>query len=205
VPGIKVHRRAGLKPTRRHGIAVTSPTDTLVSIAPGLSGEQLERAVNEAVNRGHTDPERLRRELDDRRGAGVAALKKRLDRDTFTLTDSELEQRFLPIARRAGLPKPQTQALVNGYRVDFYWPDLRIVVEADSLRFHRTPSRQRRDSERDHAHSIAGLIPLRFSHGQITFEAGYVEGVLRDVLARRQPRPAQRYAEPLSAGAASAP
>jgi very-short-patch-repair endonuclease len=72
-----------------------------------------------------------------------------LERDAFTLTDSELEQLFLPIARAAGLPEPLTQARVNGYRVDFYWPDLKLVVEADSRRFHRTPAQQRRDTERD--------------------------------------------------------
>jgi hypothetical protein len=35
---------------------------------------------------------------------------------TFTLTDSELEPYFLPIARGAGLPEPLTQQEVNGYR-----------------------------------------------------------------------------------------
>jgi hypothetical protein len=37
---------------------------------------------------------------------GAAFVKKVLDRRTFTLTDSQTEQRFLPIARRAGLPLP---------------------------------------------------------------------------------------------------
>jgi hypothetical protein len=36
----------------------------------------------------------------------VRALREVLDRATFVLTDSELERRFLPIARRAGLPRP---------------------------------------------------------------------------------------------------
>jgi len=35
-----------------------------------------------------------------------------------SLTDSELERRFLPIARRAGLPKPTTGARVNGYKAE---------------------------------------------------------------------------------------
>jgi very-short-patch-repair endonuclease len=89
-----------------------------------------------------------------------------------------------PIARAAGLPEPLTQAYVNGYRVDFYWPDLRLVVEADSLRFHRTPAQQRRDTERDQAHAMAGLIPLRFTHSQIAYEPRYVRKVLEAVRAR---------------------
>jgi very-short-patch-repair endonuclease len=107
-----------------------------------------------------------------------------LERDAFTLTDSELEQLLLPIARAAGLPEPLTQVYVNGYRVDFYWPELRIVVEADSLRFHRTPAQQRRDAERDQAHHMAGLIPLRFTHAQIAYEPRYVRRVLETVVAR---------------------
>jgi very-short-patch-repair endonuclease len=138
--------------------------------------------VNEAVNRDLV-------ELDALRAAVTGPLAHLLDRDTFALTDSELEQLFLRIARKAGLPKPQTQAHVNGYRVDFYWPELDLVVEADSLRFHRTPAQQRTDRERDHAHSIAGLIPLRFSHWQIAHEPRYVIGVLTAVAAaRRTPR-----------------
>jgi hypothetical protein len=51
-------------------------------------------------------------------------LRKLLDRRTFTLTDSELERRFLPMVRAVGLPKPQSRVYVNGFRVDFYWPQL---------------------------------------------------------------------------------
>jgi very-short-patch-repair endonuclease len=46
---------------------------------------------------------------------------------------------MLPIVRRVGLPDPLTQVWLDGFRVDFYWPDLGVVVETDSLRYHRTP------------------------------------------------------------------
>jgi very-short-patch-repair endonuclease len=146
-----------------------------------LNGTQLERAVNEAVNRDLVDLDELRAAVIGR--AGGRPLGTMLDRDTFALTDSELEQYFLPIARAAGLPRPQTQAHVNGFRVDFYWPELGLVVEADSLRFHRTPAQQRRDRERDQAHAIAGLTPLRFTHWQIAREPRHVKGVLTAVVA----------------------
>ncbi len=44
----------------------------------------------------------------------------------------------------------------------------------DSLTFHRTPAQQTRDRQRDHAHAIAELLPLRFTHSQITYEPAYV-------------------------------
>ena len=55
---------------------------------------------------------------------GVRRLERLIDHHTFTFTDSELEDAFLPIARRAGLPRPLSQAYVNGRRVDFYFVEL---------------------------------------------------------------------------------
>jgi very-short-patch-repair endonuclease len=169
-----------MKTTRHNGVPVTKAVQTLIDLSPRLDGTQLERAVNEAVNRDLTDPDRLREQVADTPGP----LRTMLERDTFTLTESELEQLLLPIARAAGLPPPLTQARVSGYRVDFYWPDLRLVVEADSLRFHRTPAQQRRDTERDQAHAMAGLIPLRCTHAQIAYEPRHVRRVLEAVRAR---------------------
>jgi predicted transcriptional regulator of viral defense system len=124
-PGIKVHRRSGLTPARRAGIPLTGVVDTLVDLATLLTLPELERAVNEAANRDLVHPERLREALTAMpRRAGVRTLATLLDRDTYTVTDSILEQRFLRIARRAGLPKPQTQRRLGGGRVDFVWPEL---------------------------------------------------------------------------------
>ena len=133
------------------------------------------------------DPEGLRAALD-RFGRETRRRHPQadLDRRTFTLTDSELERRFLPLARQAGLPRPQTGRCVNGYRVDFYWPDLGLVVETDGLRYHRTPAQQARDRRRDQAHAAAGLTALRFTHAQVTGEPEHV------VAARWPPWPAAR-------------
>ena len=91
---------------------------------------------------------------------------------------------FLPIATRAGLPKPDTKRRVNGFRVDFFWPQLGLVVETDGLRYHRTPAQQAKDRLRDQRHAAAGLTPLRFTHAQVAFEDRHVEGVLLQVAAR---------------------
>jgi hypothetical protein len=145
-PGIVIWRRAptAVEVTRHRGIPVTTPICTLIDIATCLSRDQLEAAVNEADKRGLTNPEKLRAALDEViRRPGVRPLRELLDRRTFTITDSELERRFLPLAREAGLPTPETGCRVNGFRVDFYWPDLGLVVETDGLRYHRTPPSRR--------------------------------------------------------------
>jgi very-short-patch-repair endonuclease len=188
VPGVLVHRRANLRPdaiTRRHGIPVTQPICTLVDLAARLTARELEVAVNEADKLGLVDPERLRAALGGLAGRhGVAALRKLLDRPTFTLTDSELERRFLPIARRAGLAQPRTGCRVNGFKVDFYWPELGLVVETDGLRYHRTPAQQTRDRQRDQAHAASGLTALRFTHSQVAYEPDNVEATLVAVAGR---------------------
>jgi hypothetical protein len=181
-PGIRVHRRRDHEaPGRRQsdGIPVTHPVATLVDLATALPDGQLEAAVNEADHLKLVDPVRLRNALDTLpRWPGVKRLRELLDGPTITLTTTELERLFLPLAAAAGLPAPQTQARLRGYRVDFYWPELGIVVEADSLRYHRTAFKQASDKRRDNAHAAAGLTPLRFSHGQICHEPAYVRATL---------------------------
>jgi very-short-patch-repair endonuclease len=187
-PGIVVHRRRTLRRediTRRNSIPLTTPTCTLVDIAVTLTPDRLEAAINEADKRDRIDPEALRSALDALRARrGVKRLQAILDRNTFVTTDTKLERRFLPIARRAGLPRPQTQRHVNGFRVDFYWPELGLVVETDGLRYHRTAVQQSRDRLRDQAHMAAGLTCLRFTHAQVRFQPGRVEATLSAVAGR---------------------
>lgn len=184
-PGLDIHRSRSLtsqNTTRRLQIPVTTLVRTLIDIAPHWSTGRLEAAINEADKLGLTDPERLRSAItSSSTQPGAGALRRILDRRTFVLTDSDLERLFLPLARDAGLPLPQTGCRVNGYKVDFYWPDLGLVVETDGLRYHRTPTQQARDRQRDQAHAAAGLTTLRFTHAQVRFEPEYVRKTLAAV------------------------
>jgi very-short-patch-repair endonuclease len=187
-PGIEVHRRSRLADTdvtHRLGIPVTSPALTLLDLATRLDRGRLERAIGEADKRDLVDPESLRAALEgfgSLPGGGI--LRETLDRATFVLTDTELERRLLPIVRKVGLPPPRSQQRVNGFRVDFYWPELGLVVETDGLRYHRTPAQQALDRERDQTHSATGLTPLRFTHAQVRYEPDRVRRVLEAVAGR---------------------
>ena len=190
--GVRVHRRPSLEPadiTTHRGIPVTSPVRTLLDLASGRSSQaELERAINAADKRDIIDPESLRAALDGRTGQpGAPALRRVLDRRTFRLTDSELERRFLRLVARARLPPPLTGTRLNGYKVDFLWPALGLVVETDGLRYHRTPAQQARDRVRDQVHSAAGLTPLRFTHAQVRYEPERVEATLAAVVRRLSP------------------
>jgi very-short-patch-repair endonuclease len=184
-PGIHVHRRRAFEVTRHRGIPVTTPTCTLVDLAAGGDREETEAAVNQADALDLIDPETLRSELgamSHRRG--IPALKTTLDRRTFRRTDSWLERRFLALVRRTELSLPQTQRHPDSVRVDFLWPELGLIVEADSLRYHRTPAQQATDRRRDQRHAAAGLTTLRFTHAQIRYEPGHVEATLNSVASR---------------------
>lgn len=190
-PGVLTHRRAlgDIEVTVHDGIPVTTPACTLVDLASRLDPSRLERAVNEADRLDLIDPESLREVIESYRGRrGVARVRELLDRRTFRMTDSELERRFLPLVDAVGLPRPVTRRQVNGFRVDFYWPDLGLVVETDGLRYHRTPAQQARDRLRDQAHTAAGTTSLRFTHEQVRFEAAHVSDTLKAVARRLEER-----------------
>jgi Protein of unknown function (DUF559) len=187
-PGIRVHRRRALA---HHaigtcdGIPVTSPAQTMIDLAARHDRLTVERMVDEADRLNLITPPKLRAALAHHRGEpGVARLRTWLDRRTFRLTRSRLERFFLPLAADVGLPVPETKAWVNGFEVDFLWSDLRLVVETDGLRHHRTPAEQARDHLRDQAHAAAGFTPLRFTHEQVRHEPEHVRAVLGDVARR---------------------
>ncbi len=180
--GIKVHRRKSIDIRIHKGVPATSPICTVIDLSARLGEFHLERAVNEAVNRDLIDLDELHAAA---RGRSSAILRL-LDRDRFVVTDTMLEQKLLRILRTARLPLPHTQRRLPGGRVDFYWPELKLIVEADSLRFHRTPSQQRNDVVRDQLHlADAEIQTLRFTHWQICHEPEYVARILTAVIRRR--------------------
>lgn len=191
-PGIQFHGRPSL-PTQnivqRDDIPVTSPIQTLLDLATEIDAVPLERAVNDADKRSLVDPDALREGLDHFSGQpGVRPLRHLLDKLFFQLSDSDLEIYFRRIVRATKLPTPLSKQRVNDFEVDFFWPELGLVVETDGLRYHRTPSAQTRDARRDRAHVMAGMTPLRFTHYEVRYTPALVRNSLGktiDLLQRR--------------------
>ena len=105
-PGIRVHRRRDHDaPGRRFvdRIPVTHPIATLVDLATCVPSWQLEAAINEADHRNLVDPEHLLASIDLLpRRVGVGRLRALLEAPTVALTSTQLERRFLPLAREIG-------------------------------------------------------------------------------------------------------
>lgn len=187
-PGIAVRQRRDIESIQRcvvDGIPVTDVVTTLVDLATCVGDPLLLRAINQADRLDLIDAHRLRCAIESLpRRAGLARLRSLLDEQGGGFADTLLELRFLRIVRATGLPAPQLQAHVNGFRVDFHWPDLGLVVETDGPRDHRTPAQQLRDRERDQTHTAAGLTVLRFTEAQVRNEADRVRATLAAVTAR---------------------
>jgi very-short-patch-repair endonuclease len=183
--GVLAHARPKLPEqsiVRRFGIPVTHPVQTLIDLATELRPMRLERAVNQADVHDLVDPETLRDSLDVYPGVpGVKPLRTMLDRHTFRLSDSDLEILFRPLARAAAFPSPLSKHWVLGYEVDFWFPDLGLIVETDGLRYHRTPAQQARMVKRDQKHTSHGYRVLRFTHWQIAYAPTEVTDVLRQI------------------------
>lgn len=168
-PGVRVHRPRSLSPdevTTCHRIPVTTPARTVLDLAAMLPRPDLERLLDQVEIEALTDYPALRAIAAANPGHnGAAKLRHALDHhDAGTaLTKSDLERLFLKICGDHGLPTPLVNQYVDQDQVDFLFPAQRLIVEADSWKYHRTRDRFERDRRRDAAHTLAGYRTLRFT------------------------------------------
>jgi hypothetical protein len=187
-PGIDVHRSATLQPadvTEVDGIPCTSVARTLLDLAEVVNERGVEQAVDQA--------EVLRlfdlRGVDDvlsravgRRGARVL---RRVLAEYYgpTLTDGQLEERFLAICREAALPTPEVNVWITlddgiTYKADFLWRAERFIVETDGWGSHGTRRAFESDRRRDRRLRLAGWDVVRFTWRDVEREPDETTAVL---------------------------
>jgi len=128
--GLRLHRRAALPPaaiTRRHGIPVTKPAQTIVDLRGAVPPRELRRAIRQANVLGLP--------------IGSEASRDR--------TRSDLERDFLRLCKRHRLPTPEVNVRSGPHLVDFFWRERRLVVETDGFRYHRGRQAFEDDRSRD--------------------------------------------------------
>jgi very-short-patch-repair endonuclease len=190
--GIRMHRAAKLtrdEVTERHAIRVTTPARTLLDLAAQLPRRALERALDEAVTRELFDLTALDavvRAHPSERGAGALRSALQTHRPGTTATKSNLEELMLAICDAHHLERPVVNTWVEGLEVDFHWPAQRLIVEADSYRYHRTRMAFDRDRERDAILVGAGYRTLRFSDRQLADRPSDVVAALARALGLAQ-------------------
>ena len=81
------------------------------------------------------------------------------------------------------MPRPNVNTRIEGSEVDFAWRDVRLVVEVDGYRYHRSPRAFEDDRARDVTLTVAGWTVLRFTWAQVTGRPPWVAGAIRRRLA----------------------
>jgi very-short-patch-repair endonuclease len=176
-PGLRLHRSRNLHPddaTEIDAIPVTSIGRTLLEFAVRTSPGWLQVALEEAQRRDLLDGRKLDALLArNPHHPGAKKLRAaigRLDTDA-PMTRSELERVFRALVVDYNLPNPQTNVLVHGELVDFYWPQPRLVVEVDGYEFHKDRKRFEDDRRKDAKLQANGERVLRFTDRQLKYEA----------------------------------
>jgi hypothetical protein len=141
----------------KHGIPVTSPARTLRDLARVATPAEVRRATRAA--------EKLGLPLDADHIPGK--------------TESDLEDHFLALCRKYGIPAPECQAQIGRHRVDFHWPDHDLVIETDGYLYHRGRRAMRDDNDRDIELELLGLRVVRVDDSRIDEDPA---GLARDVL-----------------------
>jgi very-short-patch-repair endonuclease len=186
---IVVHRSRIPDPDRtvQDRIPVTSVARTLLDLAAILDRAALERAYARAERLQILDTRALAGLIERANGRrGLRALAALISSDTSAATRaaSDLEHALLDLVREHGLPTPEVNAFVAGYEVDAYWPQARLVVEADGYEFHS----DRSAFERDHAKLgrllLAGYRVLPVTYRQVTREGAWVAGAIARLLTQ---------------------
>lgn len=200
--GVVVHHTTTLDTsdvTTRSGIPATTVARTLVDLSTILPADRVAKLLRETDRLGRLDAPALREALErtsGRGGRGPRALRAALTEHTRlakSLTLSELEDRFLALLDANELPRPLTNHLIEGMKVDAAWLRERLVVELDSWAFHADRGAFQEDRERDVRLARAGFTAVRFTYAHVTGRPAWVAETVRDLLARadRAPSPAR--------------
>jgi len=189
-PGIDVHCVRALHPddvTTVDGIPCTAWPRTVLDCADVLPPRAVERLLDAAVELRLYD-ERLLHALVARSPGRLASavLRDVLAAHTAgtTLTRSALEEAFLALCARHGLPRPEVDVPLGRYTADFLFRDARLVVECDGHAYHASPGAMRRDRRRDLALQAGGWDVVRLTWEQVTGDPAATASALLAVLAR---------------------
>jgi hypothetical protein len=159
---------------RVQGIPVTSVPRTMFDLAATRSEREVERAWNEMEVRGFRDrlsvPHLLER-YPGRKGSLVLARLAERRETPVGITRNDLEEAFLGLIDRFGLPRPRINAYLavrdRFYEIDCLWEDRRVAIELDGGGAHRTTKAFHDDRERDRILTAEGFTTARITWDHI--------------------------------------
>lgn len=182
LPGIRIYgRRTGLVRELHKEIPVTSVPQMMVDLAATSDARVVNRALGQLDFHKLLDVNALLRSCG-RGQRGSTRLREAINayEPRRKYANGHLEEDFLDLCRRRGLPLPLLNVHVHDIKVDAYWPLQRLVVELDSELNHSSPGQRRRDRRNDLKLRGHGLTVLRYDWDLVHEHA---EEVHADVVA----------------------
>lgn len=177
-PGINNHRSDRIEATVHKGIPVVTPKWAIFGIAPVVPIDSLRSAVNHALGLELV----AFPELITYTGRGAKQLRAVLA--TAAPTKSENENLVLHLMHEAQLPRPLVNPRLPGTRYipDFLWPEDRLILEADSRRFHGNMIARADDATRQLVLEDMGFRVIRTTWNEATTKPGAVQRKVREAL-----------------------
>jgi predicted transcriptional regulator of viral defense system len=208
--GVAVHRSTTLTEADTavvDGIPVTSLHRTLLDLAEVVTQRQLERAFDQAEILEKLDLHAINDQLARNPTRPAAKKVRKVLTEHYigrTPTWSENEEALLALTRSLGIPDPEVNQFIvlpdggPAIRADFVWREEKIIVEADSGKWHLSRQRQQSDHRRDQRLIAAGWRVIRTTWGQIKHRPHELRETLLKLLGPASP---DGTAKPASAGA----
>lgn len=164
-PGVRIHRPRTLTWAEvrfERGVPVVAPARMLLALASELGADELEATVALAARRGLISLSALHRAIEQMPSCpGLPAL--RAAAVAPALTRSGNERTLLALMRRAELPEPLTNVVIEGKELDLYWPDAKLGVEVDAFSTHGSLASFEDDRRLDVDMDAADIRILRFT------------------------------------------
>lgn len=184
IQGICWHSAVGLAPgevTTHAEVPCTSVSRTLIDMAGRFGEKTVRRLVEQAAVMRALDVDAIDRALARRRRRGAPMLRRILApwrrrtagqrRDRLR---SRLEAQMLALSLEAGVAPPRcnVKTEIDGKRCefDFFWEEMRIVVETDGEETHGTPNAFQEDRRRDQIVSANGYRVARITWSHLEDE-----------------------------------
>ena len=189
-----MHRSTDLEPphcTMVDGFPVTTEVRTVLDMASLLRRRRLEWLVDDLLAAQAFSLDELHRlflQVARRGKPGMGNLRVVLEArgPGYVAPASRLERLLIDVLAGGGLPEPVRQhplpSRAGPGRVDFAYPEFRLLIEADSRRWHSRVADFETDRQRDNEATAVGWAILRFTWQQLTQSPGWVVRIVRDSL-----------------------
>lgn len=168
-------------------LPVTGVARTLLDYASEAKPFRLERAIDLADRLDLLDLAAIDRITDEVRGhrGRVRLLRAMTIYREKGFTRSGGEKRMLAALADVGIRRPLVNNFIEGYELDFFWEEERLVVELDSWEHHRSRRSFEEDRDRQEKLSMAGIETIRITGTRLRREPHKVAMRIAAHLERR--------------------